>query len=138
MRIPKYQWLMQEPNQSCGFCDEVAVTSEFDKNFQLIADVIDNPEIYPDGDYEYNPFNPITTEDLVFDIESLPNDGEYFTLYLNSSYSSSLHDNVFHLQIMGIYNGKIAEHLALFNARVRSFLIANIDPLLGTTTSLYG
>jgi len=84
MRIPKYQWLTQEPNQSCGFCDEVAVTSEFDKNFQLIADVIDNPELYPDGDYEYNPFSPITTEDLVFDIESLPNDGEYFTLYLGT------------------------------------------------------
>ena len=84
MRIPKYQWLMQEPNQSCGFCDEVAVTSEFDKNFQLIADVIDNPELYPDGDYEYNPFNPITTDDLLFDITTLPNDSEYFTLYINN------------------------------------------------------
>lgn len=84
MRIPKYQWLMQEPNQSCGFCDEVAVTSEFDKNFQLIADVIDNPEIYPDGDYEYNPFSPIIGTTFRFDVNSLPALGSYFTIYVGS------------------------------------------------------
>jgi len=85
MHIPKYQWLMPQPNTSCGFCDEVAVTSEFDKNFQLIADVIDNPELYPDGDYEYNPFNPITTEDLVFNFNwgtPLIQYDTYFTLYV--------------------------------------------------------
>jgi len=138
MRIPKYQWLMQEPNQSCGFCDEVAVTSEFDKNFQLIADVIDNPEIYPDGDYEYNPFNPITTEDLVFDIESLPNDGEYFTLYLGTQVIV-LHctTGISFTNYGNLWVVKCGTP-SLFNARVRSFLIANIDPLLGTTTSLTG
>lgn len=138
MRIPKYQWLMQEPNQSCGFCDEVAVTSEFDKNFQLIADVIDNPELYPDGDYEYNPFNPITSDDLVFDIESLPIDGQYFTLYLGTQviifYSTT--------GISFTNNGNLwvvkCGTPSLFNARVRSFLNSYIDPLLGTTTTLVG
>ena len=129
---------MQEPNQSCGFCDEVAVTSEFDKNFQLIADVIDNPELYPDGDYEYNPFNPITSDDLVFDIESLPSDGEYFTLYLGTQviifYSTT--------GISFTNNGNLwvvkCGTPSLFNARVRSFLNSYIDPLLGTTTTLVG
>ena len=83
MRIPSYQWLMPEQNSNCDFCDEVAVTSEFDKNFQLIADVIDNPELYPDGDYETNPFSLITSTNLVFDIATLPSIDRYFTLYIN-------------------------------------------------------
>lgn len=138
MRIPKYQWLMPQPNTSCGFCDEVAVTSDFDKSFQLIADVIDNPELYPDGNFEYNPFNPITSDDLLFDIENLPIDGQYFTLYLGTQvivfYSTT--------GISFINNGNLwlvqCGTPSLFKARVRSFLVAHIDTLIGTTTSLSG
>ena len=140
MRIPKYQWLMQEPNQSCGFCDEVAVTSEFDKNFQLIADVIDNPEIYPGGDYEYNPFNPITTEDLVFDIASTPADQRYWTLYIEDKVYIIKRTNPTAILVIG--NVTIISYYFPIGSYANDQLKVDfnnfIDTVHGTTTTLSG
>lgn len=137
---------MQEPNQSCGFCDEVAVTSEFDKNFQLIADVIDNPEIYPDGDYEYNPFNPITSDDLVFDIASYPSDFNYFTIYINSrAYAIRREDSSPLTNRYDIYtfdNITIVAVSALsfssWKEIIQEYFVNEIDTVYGTTSSLVG
>lgn len=138
MRIPKYQWLMQEPNQSCGFCDEVAVTSEFDKNFQLIADKIEHTNIYPDGDFSINPFAEITSADLVFDITTLPNDSEYFTLYINNDIIIFQRSNVnANVTIGNVTIIKvIAIDLTSYLTRLLDEFSYYLDTFYGTTTTI--
>ena len=133
MRIPKYQWLMQEPNQSCGFCDAVAVTSGFDKHFQLVTDVIDNPELYPNGDFEINPFSEITSTDLSFEKGTVTL-GDSFTLYIGgyvlvwvakAGFSYVEFDNI-RVQNLGMLD------LTAF----KNLMNTNYDPIFGTTTTL--
>jgi hypothetical protein len=134
MHIPKYQWLMPQPNTSCGFCDEVAVTSEFQKHFQLIADKIDNANIYPDGDFSYNPFSEITSNDLSFELVLPMAVDKYFTLYLGTeiiifkSGSTTAFTHVGNIWVSTLPN-------LLKPAKIVEFLNDNIDPLIGTTSS---
>ena len=134
MRIPKYQWLMEEPNTSCGLCDEVAVTSEFDKNFQLIADKIEHTNIYPDGDFSINPFAEITSNDLSFELVLPMAVDKYFTLYLGTeiiifkSGSTTAFTHVGNIWVSTLPN-------LLKPEKIVEFLNDNIDPLIGTTSS---
>ena len=134
MRIPKYQWLMPQPNTSCGFCDELAVSSEFDKNFQLIADKIEHTNIYPDGDFSINPFAEITSNDLSFELVLPMAADKYFTLYLGTeiiifkSGSTTAFTHVGNIWVSTLPN-------LLKPAKIVEFLNDNIDPLIGTTSS---
>ena len=134
MRIPKYQWLMPQPNTSCGFCDELAVSSEFDKNFQLIADKIEHTNIYPDGDFSINPFAEITSNDLSFELVLPMAVDKYFTLYLGTeiiifkSGSTTAFTHVGNIWVSTLPN-------LLKPAKIVEFLNDNIDPLIGTTSS---
>ena len=134
MHIPKYQWLMPQPNTSCGFCDELAVSSEFDKNFQLIADKIEHTNIYPDGDFSFNPFAEITSNDLSFELVLPMAVDKYFTLYLGTeiiifkSGSTTAFTHVGNIWVSTLPNLSKP-------AKIVEFLNDNIDPLIGTTSS---
>ena len=125
---------MEEPNTSCGLCDEVAVTSEFDKNFQLIADKIEHTNIYPDGDFSINPFAEITSNDLSFELVLPMAVDKYFTLYLGTeiiifkSGSTTAFTHVGNIWVSTLPN-------LLKPAKIVEFLNDNIDPLIGTTSS---
>ena len=125
---------MEEPNTSCGLCDEVAVTSEFDKNFQLIADKIEHTNIYPDGDFSINPFAEITSNDLSFELVLPMAVDKYFTLYLGTeiiifkSGSTTAFTHVGNIWVSTLPNLSKP-------AKIVEFLNDNIDPLIGTTSS---
>lgn len=84
MRIPPYQWLMPEQKSNCDFCDEVSISSEYEPKFQVLANEIETENLFPNGDYEYNPFSPIIGTTFRFDVNSLPALGSYFTIYVGS------------------------------------------------------
>lgn len=125
---------MPQPNTSCGFCDELAVSSEFDKNFQLIADKIEHTNIYPDGDFSFNPFAEITSNDLSFELVLPMAVDKYFTLYLGTeiiifkSGSTTAFTHVGNIWVSTLPN-------LLKPAKIVEFLNDNIDPLIGTTSS---
>jgi len=140
MRIPKYQWLMPETeNKNCDFCDELIVPIDHEIKLQLISDSITN-NIVTDGDFEYNPFPKATTTDLSFDITSAPSVDTYFILYLGTQIvvferrPSLTTTQIGNLWIVGCGNGSAS----LYRARIKNFLISDIDTLIGTTTSLSG
>lgn len=85
MYIPKYQWLMSEPQKNCGFCDDLAIPSDYIPTFQLIAENI-GTDFFTNGDLSVNPFSLITSNDFDFNINfdfsgEIPYDS-YFTLYI--------------------------------------------------------
>ena len=86
MRIPKYQWLMSEPNNTCDFCDELVIAQDYTPKFQLVANNYGD-NLTPSLDLETNPFNPITSSNLVFNfnwgVDLIPY-GSYFILYIGS------------------------------------------------------
>lgn len=131
---------MPQPNTSCGFCDELAVSSEFDKNFQLIADKIEHTNIYPDGDFSFNPFAEITSNDLSFDITSAPATDSYFTLYLGTQilifkrtagYTYTNTGNIWLIECG-------TDSFSLYKNRIKNFFNTYLDSILGTTTTLSG
>lgn len=125
---------MPQPNTSCGFCDELAVSSEFDKNFQLIADKIEHTNIYPDGDFSINPFAEITSNDLSFEFSPSVGSGEYFTLYLGSlvlvfkctvGFSHTTDGNIWIKKLGPSFDPYV----------LKTYMNGLIDPILGTTTT---
>jgi len=68
LTFPKYQpiWFNKPP--ICGKCDIVTIGDNKDFSFVYNPSLVPTPNLYPDGDYEYNPFNPIT---LIFTIPIL-------------------------------------------------------------------
>ena len=148
---------MPQPNTSCGFCDELAVSSEFDKNFQLIADKIEHTNIYPDGDFSFNPFAEITTEDLVFNFNwgtPLIQYDTYFTLYVankvyvfkfveNTSnspfYTTVVNGNVTiaNIHIAFDMSGTLISAAAIAS-RMQYVLIQLVDATHGTTSTMDG
>jgi hypothetical protein len=133
MRIPKYQWLMSEPNNTCDFCDEIAIPSDYVPKFQLVANN-DGDNLTPSLDLETNPFNPITSDDLSFELVLPMAVGKYFTLYLGTeiiifqSGSSTSFVNVGNLWFAQLPN-------LIKPAKIVEFLNNNIDPLIGTISS---
>ena len=138
MHIPKYQWLLPEVTQTnCDFCDELVIAQDYTPKFQLVANN-DGDNLTPSLDLETNPFNPITSDDLQFDLVTAPADNTYFVLYLANQVvvfirTSSLTDiNIGNLWIVNCGSGSVS----VYRARIKYFLVDNIDPLIGTTTSL--
>ena len=133
MRIPKYQWLMPQPNTSCGFCDELVIAQDYTPKFQLVANN-DGDNLTPSLDLETNPFNPITSDDLSFELVLPMSVGKYFTLYLGTeiiifqSGSSTSFVNVGNLWVAQLPN-------LIKPAKIVEFLNNNIDPLIGTISS---
>jgi len=138
MYIPKYQWILPEATQTnCDFCDELVLPDDYVPKFQLVSNT-DGDNLTPSLDFETNPFNPITSDDLQFDLVTAPADNTYFVLYLANQVvvfirTSSLTDiNIGNLWIVNCGSGSVS----VYRARIKYFLVDNIDPLIGTTTSL--
>lgn len=134
MYIPKYQWILPEVTQTnCDFCDELAIAQDYTPKFQLVANN-DGDNLTPSLDFETNPFNPITSDDLSFELVLPMSVGKYFTLYLGTeiiifqSGSSTSFVNVGNLWIAQLPN-------LLKPAKIVEFLNNNIDPLIGTISS---
>jgi hypothetical protein len=146
MRIPSYQWLMPEQNSNCDFCDEVSISSEFEPKFQILAEQIEHENLFPDGDFETNPFSLITSDDLVFDISSYPSDFNYFTIYINGrAYAIRREDSWPLTNRFDVYtfdNLTIVAVSALsfssWKEIIKDYLINEIDTVYGTTSSLVG
>lgn len=146
MRIPSYQWLMPEQNSNCDFCDEVSISSEFEPKFQILAEQIEHENLFPDGDFETNPFSLITSDDLVFDIASYPSDFNYFTIYINGrAYAIRREDSWPLTNRFDVYtfdNLTIVAVSALsfssWKEIIKDYLINEIDTVYGTTSSLLG
>lgn len=140
MRIPSYQWLMPEQNSNCDFCDEVSISSEFEPKFQILAEQIEHENLFPDGDFETNPFSLITSSDLVFDIVTLPTIYWYFTLYIGNNVIIFQRDFFNVTNVEGnVTTVKIAAaNVSDFRGRLLSEMNVYLDLIYGTTTSASG
>lgn len=150
MNLPKYQWLMTEPEQECGFCDTVYVSQNgTDDYYKQIQVMLTKDEIVENA-FSSNPFDLITSTDLVFEIDfttygtgitHIPT-GKQLQLYcegktyiinwalaLSSDYEYTLIDNTYFVNILfdiTLSGGKL--HL-------RDFLIDVFDVNHGSTTT---
>ena len=69
---------------NCGSCDKITIPRG-NLYIQAKADGFLMPELYPVGNFDTNPFNPITSTDLVFDFPNTPNFNTYYTLYIDNN-----------------------------------------------------
>lgn len=72
---------------NCGDCDTVIMDSNKPIEFQIKGERPMGANLFPNGNYETNPFSPITSSSLVFNfnwgVDLIPY-GSYFTLYIAS------------------------------------------------------
>lgn len=153
MRIPPYQWLMPEQKSNCDFCDEVSISSEYEPKFQVLANEIETENLFPNGDYETNPFSPITSNDFVFnfnwDVDLIPY-GSYFTLYIENNiyifkfientnnspfYTTLINGNVTIIDINIAFNMSGTKISASSIASRLQYVLDNIIDVAHTTTS---
>ncbi len=81
MRIPKHQWLTEQPTQVCGFCDELfteQVDGDIGKKFQIELDEV----LIEQVDMSQNPFDLITSTDLNFFVNHPINYSTELQLYI--------------------------------------------------------
>jgi hypothetical protein len=84
LTFPKYQPIYFKDIPNCGSCDKITIPRG-NLYIQAKADGFLMPELYPVGNFDTNPFNPITSTDLVFDFPNTPNFNTYYTLYIDNN-----------------------------------------------------
>ena len=84
LTFPKYQpiWFNKPP--ICGKCDIVTIGDNKDFSFVYNPSLVPTPNLYPDGDYSFNPFNEVTSNDLTFELPNIPAFNTYFTIYISN------------------------------------------------------
>jgi len=136
LTFPKYQPIFFNKPQICGNCEILTFPNQ-ELYYQLEKDEIDTAELFDDTEFEINPFSEITSNDLVFEVD-LPNATDlYFQLYLGTQ-------TIVFLKRDGFYEEQIAPNVWLKNigttqmgvsGRIHTFLVANIDAIIGTTST---
>lgn len=84
LTFPKYQPIWFNKTPICGKCDIVTFSDNKDLSFVYNRSLVHTPNLFINSEFNNNPFMPITSTDLVFNINSIPNDQEYWTLYIES------------------------------------------------------
>lgn len=82
LTFPKYQPIWFNKTPICGKCDIVTFSDNKDLSFVYNPSLIPTPNLYPDGNFSYNPFNEVTSSNLTFELPNTPNFNKYFTLYI--------------------------------------------------------
>ena len=141
MRFPKYQWLQEEPADTCGFCD-VLYRRQYGASTNDAFQVILDTASISDDKIAANPFDLITSTDLTFDLEQSPIGYqlvlniesnvyviEWGVLTAGTTYSYTQSGNVYFIQVE--LDTALAARL-----NFRQMLIDIIDANHGTTSSL--
>jgi len=137
MKIPKYQWLSEQPETKCGFCDVIYIKQNDGLN-PFEAQVQLQPVSTLNHDIETNPFNQISGTTLLFDWNGASTYGQEVQLYLGSyifrlvagnSYSVNVVDgvNIITFDSTGLISIILGDVLNIFQDY--------IDPIAGTTTT---
>lgn len=69
MNLPKYQWLMQEPDSECGFCDTLYVSQNGTDDYYKQIQVGLSETTVTENALSTNPFDLITSTDLDFVVD---------------------------------------------------------------------
>ncbi len=136
----------QQSVVSCGDCDTVIMDSNRPIEFQVKSGkLFTSNNLFPNGNYDTNPFQSITSNNLVFDVNSHPTSGQYFTLYIaDKVYIIQKTTDIIWAPFNEILTGNISDiriystTLPNFNTNLLSALQATIDMRHGTTTTLTG
>jgi len=99
----------QKAASGCGDCDTVGIDKSKPLEFQISGRKITGSNLYPNSEFNTNPFSPITTTTFVFDIASIPTINQYFVLYVN--------DKVFIINYGG-YNAGTPLSYAILNYNI--------------------
>lgn len=140
LTFPKYQpiWFNKPP--ICGKCDIVTIGDNKDFSFVYNRSLVHTPNLFINSEFNNNPFMPITSTDLVFDINTILNDQEYWTLYIESKiYIIKTAINPTAIQVIG--NITIIPYYTLMQTANAQLLIDFnnfVDTSHGTTTGLSG
>ena len=140
MHIPKYQWLLPEVTQTnCDFCDELVIAQDYTPKFQLVANN-DGDNLTPSLDFETNPFNPITTTNLSFDLITISIEGSYFILYVQDKiyvFKQKLGGADYEQTVTGnLILVKIKGTVSIFRINLVQYLQDVFDVTHSTTSSL--
>lgn len=136
---------MSEPNNTCDFCDEIAIPSDFIPRFQLVANQILHDELIVNGDLAMNPFSEITSANFTFKLTypfvgtspfylNIEDQLYIFTLTLSTTpYVETISGNV-HYVVIGVdFTGSSQ---ANYEAHVLAYFNEQIDVDFSSTTSL--
>lgn len=137
MRIPKHQWLTEQPTQQCGFCDELfteQVDGDLGKKFQVILD----EALIEQVDMSQNPFDLITSTDLNFFVNHPINYSTELQLYIEGKayiFRWSVDDSITVVGNTSFIYVDDAGGDAIKDARLRLAMATYIDPVHGTTST---
>ena len=137
MRIPKHQWLTEQPTQQCGFCDELfteQVDGDIGKKFQVILD----EALIEQVDMSQNPFDLITSTDLNFFVNHPINYSTELQLYIEGKayiFRWSVDDSITVVGNTSFIYVDDAGGDAIKDARLRLAMATYIDPVHGTTST---
>lgn len=156
LTFPKYQPIYFENIPTCGSCDKITIPRG-NLNIQANKNEVNTPELFLNGNFDTNPFSPITSTDLVFNfnwgVDLIPYNS-YFTLYIaNKAYIFKFIENTnntpFYTTVISGNVTIIDIHIAFdllgtkispiaIASRLQSVLQQIVDVNHGTTSTING